>query len=115
MAEHEETLRALYAAFNNRDVETVLSAMAQEVDWPNGMNGTRERGKDAVRAYWLGQWEVIDPSVEPHSIEDRADGATAVEVHQVVRDMQGAVLNDRTLTHAYWFEGGLIMRMEIEE
>ncbi|MGE3076521.1 MAG: nuclear transport factor 2 family protein [Dehalococcoidia bacterium] len=115
MPSHESSLRALYAAFNARDVETVLAALAAHVDWPNGMNGTRVHGKAAVREYWLNQWTVINPLVEPGAITDRADGATAVEVHQVVRDMSGNVLNDRTLTHAYWFVDGLVTRMEIED
>ncbi|MGE0601942.1 MAG: nuclear transport factor 2 family protein [Dehalococcoidia bacterium] len=114
MAPHESTLRALYAAFNTRDVETVLAALAEDVDWPNGMDGTRVHGKAAVRAYWLNQWTVIDPSVEPGAMVEREDGATSVEVHQVVRDMNGTRLNERVLTHAYWFENGLVTRMEIE-
>jgi hypothetical protein len=36
-----------------------------------------------------------------------------VEVHQVVKDMGGAVLNERTVHHLYTLSGGLIARMEI--
>ena len=114
MARHEQLLRDLYAAFNRREIEVVLACLAPDVDWPNGMDGTRERGHEAVRAYWLRQWKVIDPSVEPSEIRERPDGATAVSVRQVIRNLDGAILSDRDLTHAYWFTDGLVARMEIE-
>lgn len=111
----DSRLRDLYAAFNAREIETVLGAMTPDVDWPNGMNGTRELGHAAVRAYWLAQWKVIDPSVEPVSFTTRPDGAVDVEVHQVVRDMLGAVQNDRIVHHVYQFDAaGLVTRMDIE-
>lgn len=114
MASHEQLLRDLYAAFNRREIDVVLASLDQNVDWPNGMDGTRELGHEAVRAYWLRQWKVIDPSVEPGEIRERQDGATAVRVHQVVRSLKGEVQSDRILTHAYWFANGLVSRMEIE-
>ena len=60
-----ELLQRMYAAFNRRDIESVLAAMQDNVDWPNGMEGGRVLGKAAVRAYWRGQFEVLDPNVEP--------------------------------------------------
>lgn len=115
MADRDHYLRDLYAAFNARDIDRVLAAMTPDVDWPNGMEGTREIGHEAVRAYWVRQWGMIDPSVEPQRIVERGDGATAVEVHQVIRNLDGEVLNDRVVTHAYWFDDkGLVTRMEIE-
>ncbi|MEO8539866.1 MAG: nuclear transport factor 2 family protein [bacterium] len=116
MTELEQRLRDLYVAFNARDIDSVLAALTPEVDWPNGMQGTRELGQEAVRAHWVNQWRVIDPLVEPVAIESRADGAVSVEVHQVVRNMDGAVVNDRTVFHVYRFDrAGLVTRMDIEE
>ena len=40
-----EMLQRMYAAFNRRDIETVLAAMQDDVDWPNGMEGGRVLGK----------------------------------------------------------------------
>jgi hypothetical protein len=113
--DRDARLRELYAAFNARDVDTVLAAMTPDVDWPNGMEGTREHGHDAVRAYWLRQWKSIAPTVEPESFSLRMDGATVVRVHQIVRDLAGHTINDRVVLHAYWFDGDLVSRMEIEE
>ena len=100
-----QSLRALYRAFNARDIETVLAALAPDVDWPNGMDGGREIGHKAVRAYWLRQWGLIDPAVEPGEISERPGGELAVDVHQAVRDLGGALLSDRHIRHVYWFEG----------
>ena len=56
-----ELLQRMYAAFNRRDIETVLVAMHDDVDWPNGMEGGRVLGKSAVRDYWRRQFEVLNP------------------------------------------------------
>lgn len=107
-------IEAAYAAFNRRDIDAVLALMRSDVDWPNGMDGTRVHGHQAVRAYWTYQWGVIDPHVEPTNIHDGADGNTVVDVHQVVRDLSGNTLFDATIRHIYRIEDGLIVRMDIE-
>jgi ketosteroid isomerase-like protein len=106
-------LARLYAAFNRRDAEGVLAFLCGDVDWPNGMEGGRVHGRDAVRAYWRRQWAAIDPRVEPIRMEEAADGATAVEVHQVIRDLSGTMLKDQVVRHTYRFRGGLVERMDI--
>lgn len=108
-----ELLTALYASFNQRDVERVLAAMCPDVDWPNGMEGGRVSGRDAVRAYWRRQWGILDPHVEPVHMENDEDGNTIVDVHQVVRDLSGNVLKDQMVQHVYSFRDGLIERMDI--
>jgi hypothetical protein len=40
-------------------------------------------------------------------------GRTVVEVHQVVRDLEGKLLIDTIVHHAYTIRAGLIERMEI--
>jgi len=111
----EVELRALYSAFNARDIEGVLSAVTPGVNWPNGWEGGRVVGRDNVRDYWLRQWAAIDPAVEPIGISERSDGSIEVRVHQVVRDLAGAVLSDREIRHVYAFVGDLVERMDIEE
>jgi ketosteroid isomerase-like protein len=111
----EELLRSMYVAFNARDIGGVLAAMTEDVDWPNGWEGGRLAGHDAVRDYWTRQWSAIDPRVEPVQIGSRADGRVAVEVHQLVRDVDGAVLADGTVMHVYEMRSGLVARMDIEQ
>jgi ketosteroid isomerase-like protein len=108
-----ELLRRVYAAFNRREIDTVLAEMNPDVDWPNGMEGGRVLGKDAVRSYWKRQFEVLDPRVEPQSFASEEDGRVAVEVHQVVHDKSGKLLVDQMIEHVYEIRSGRIQSMEI--
>ncbi len=110
----EEILVAAYRAFNARNIDAVLALMHPAVVWPNGMEGGYVHGQEGVRAYWTRQWGMIDPHVEPVSFEKDEQGRTVVEVHQMVRDLDGNVLLDTIVHHAYTVRNGLIERMEIE-
>jgi ketosteroid isomerase-like protein len=113
MTAAQAVLERTYAAFNARDIDTVLAVMHPGVIWPNGMEGGTVVGHAAVRAYWTRQWALIDPRVEPRGFAVEADGRVAVAVHQVVRDLAGTVLKEATVEHVYAFEDGLIKSMEI--
>jgi hypothetical protein len=113
MTSDEQLIRRLYEGFNKRDIEAVLAALADDVAWANGMEGTHVHGRDAVREYWTYQWSVIDPAVEPLSIARGDDGTTIVEVHQVVRDLQGQVLLDEVIHHSFSVKDGRVQRFDI--
>lgn len=115
MKSHQELLTQVYAAFNKRNIDGVLTFMQSDVDWPNGMEGGRIRGHSAVRGYWERQWSIINPRVEPVGFVTDPSGRTSVEVHQVIRDLGGQTLVDRTVRHVYTFRDGLIERMDIVE
>jgi len=108
-----QLLQRVYAAFNRREIETVLSEMHDNVDWPNGMEGGRVLGKAAVREYWKRQFEVLDPNVDPSNFTREPDGRIAIDVHQVVHDKSGKLLVDQMIQHVYEFRDGLIQSMEI--
>jgi ketosteroid isomerase-like protein len=112
---NHELLKAAYAAFNRRDIDAALAVMHPEVEWANGMEGGTVRGHLAVREYWTRQWGIINPRVEPLNFEEDETGRVMVKVHQVVRDLQGTVIADRIVYHAYAFEGDLVKSMEIKE
>ena len=111
---NDQQLRSLYDAFNARDIDAVLGAMTDDVDWPNAWEGGRLHGKEAVRAYWLRQWNEIDPH-EPLSITTRPDGRVAVDVHQVVRARAGDLLGEHRVFHVYAIRNGLVNHMDVEE
>lgn len=115
MSAEVELLGRIYAAFNRREFETVLSAMQDDVDWPNGMEGGRVLGKTAVREYWRRQFEVLDSKVEPKNFTKEADGRIAINVHQVVHDKSGKLVADQMVQHVYEFRDGRIQSMEIRE
>jgi hypothetical protein len=110
-----DLLQRAYAAFNARDIDQALATMQPDVKWPNGMEGGIVHGHTGVREYWTRQWGVLDPHVEPVSFNLEEDGRIAVSVHQIIRERSGKMLLDRTVTHVYSIEGGLIRSMEIRE
>ena len=109
--DREAAIRRLYDAFNRRDVDAVLAALAPDVAWPNMLDNITIRGHDAVRAYWLRQFDTTAPNVEPTAIEGDGD-VVVVHVHQVVRDLAGAVLQDKAVVHTYTFRDGLVVAMQ---
>jgi ketosteroid isomerase-like protein len=111
----EALLRRAYAAFNARDVETVIALMHPDVDWPNAWEGGRVHGHAAVRDYWARQFEVIDGRVEPVTFALDPDGRVVIDVHQVVRDRGGALLSDGHVQHVYRLRDGLVEHMEVRE
>jgi hypothetical protein len=113
LAQEIELIRAAYAAFNARDIDATLALMTSDVAWPKAFKGGFVRGTEEVRAYWTQQWSEINPHVEPVAFYPEDAGQVLVEVHQVVRDLAGAVLADEQVGHRYTIKHGLIQTMEI--
>jgi hypothetical protein len=103
-----------YSAFNDRDIDSVLSLMSENVSWPKASEGGRAAGKEEIRAYWTRQWKEFDPHVEPLEVIDREGGITEVKVHQLVKSLSGDVLADGVVWHVYTIAHGLIERMDIK-
>lgn len=110
----EQELRELYAAFDARDVDRVLAAMTDDVQWPNGREGGQLEGRQAVRDYWVRQWARLRLSLTPVQVRDLGDGRTEVAVRLVARDPAGLVLAREDVRHVYEFEGRLVSRMRVE-
>ena len=108
-----DLLRAAYAAFNARDIDAALAIMTPDVAWPKAFKGGFVRGPEEIRAYWTEQWSEINPHVEPVAFHPKDGGQILVEVHQVVRDLVGAVLADEHVGHRFTIEHGLIQAMEV--
>ncbi len=113
MASETEFIKQLYARFNARDIEALLSSMSEDVIWANGMEGGYVHGREGVRRYWTRQWAMIDPRVEPINSSIGANGEIVVEVHQVVRDLKGQLLADKMVGHIFQMENGVIKRFDI--
>ena len=108
-----EMLRAAYAAFNARDIDAALALMTLNVHWPRAFKGGFVRGPEEVRAYWTEQWSEINGHVEPVAFHLEDEGQVLVEVHQVMRDLAGAVLANEHVGHRFTIEHGLIQAMEV--
>jgi ketosteroid isomerase-like protein len=115
MSDEAELLKRIYDRFNARDMETVLAAMHQDVTWANGMEGGHVHGREGVRSYWTRQWAMINPHVEPVGFSATPDGEIVVEVHQIVRDLEGNLLVDQMVGHIFRLEDGFIKRFDIRQ
>jgi len=113
MSAEVDFLTRLYERFNARDMETVLSAMHDDVTWANGMEGGHVHGRDGVRSYWTRQWAMVSPHVDPVGFSTGPEGEVVVDVHQVVHDLQGKLLLDQLVVHIFRFKDGLIRRFDI--
>lgn len=113
-SKHQEIIEQAYIGFNNRDIDHVLGLMHPEVHWPKAFEGEFVSGHEHVREYWTRQWKEINPRVMPTAITVRENGTLAVDVHQVVQDMEGNLLLDSMVRHVYKFKDGLISEMNIE-
>jgi len=112
--DERELLTEAYRDFNARRIDAVLALMSPAVEWANGMEGGHVHGIDELRSYWTRQWSTLDPHVEPLKIERDPAGRFVVEVHQVVHDLNGSLLRDVIVHHAYSIRNRLIERMDIE-
>jgi hypothetical protein len=113
MPTERDLLTTAYIAFNARDIDTALTTMHPDVEWPNGWEGGRVTGHQGVRDYWTRQWAAINPRVDPLGFAADESGRTVVTVHALVRDLHGNVMSDGTVEHVYRIEDGLIRSMEI--
>ncbi len=111
----QELLRHSYDAFNSRNIDAALAFMQPDVNWPNMIQGTRAHGHDEVRQYWQKQFASIDSHVDPETMTQMDDGRVVVDVHQVVRNLDGTVRDDRMVQHVYTIREGLVERMDVQQ
>ncbi len=106
-------MQNLYDAFNKREIETVLSMMDENVKWANGMEGGFVFGRENVREYWRRQFALISPQLETLKFTVDAENREVVLLRQIVRDLSGNLLDDKTVEHIFTIENGLIKIFEI--
>ena len=115
MLDTQTLLSRAYSAFNERDIESALALMTENVSWPKASEGGYVVGKEEIRSYWTRQWKEFDPHVEPLEVIEQKDGFTNVKVHQLVKSLDGNVLSDSEVWHVYTIANGLIERMDLKE
>ena len=115
MNSNEQFLQNLYDAFNNREIETIISFMRPDVKWANGVEGGFVYGRDAVREYWTNQFKHIQAELETLKFETDENNRNVVTVHQIIKDLQGNLLADATVQQIFTVEDGSIGLYEIGE
>src|SRR5689334_9479950 len=96
----EDFFVELYENFNAKKIEKVISQMADNVKWANGMEGGFVFGHEGVRQYWLRQFKMISSNVTPLKIS-HAGNTVAIDVHQIVHDTEGKLLMDEQVRHVF--------------
>jgi SnoaL-like domain len=102
----------LYKNFNERNIETVIAAMARNVKWANGMEGGYVYGHDGVRQYWKRQFMLVSSNVTPMKIETENE-SVRVKVHQVVHDLNGNLISDEVVGHLFRLKDGKVAEFDI--
>lgn len=115
MSLNQQFLQNLYEAFNNGEIETIISVMHPDVKWANGVEGGFVYGRDAVREYWTNQYKVIQVQLETLKFETDKHNRDVVTTHQIIRDLPGNLLDDATIEQIFTIENGLISLYEIGE
>lgn len=113
MTDAEALLTNLFAAFNRRDFATFSAGLHEQVDWPDQMRGERIVGREAMRAYWAMQDQVIRVEANPIDMVVEDDGRVRVEVNQVVRGPTGSLWTDIQVRQYYTLRDGLVSRMDV--
>ncbi len=110
--EHMDLVRRGLAAFNERDLDTLLATFAEDVEWRlhGGLDelvGAEVKGRDALRGF-LSDWiENLGGSVEPERLLE-ADGRVVAMVRMASSgDVSGAPTTQR-IGQVYSFRGGRI-------
>ncbi len=111
---YRDILSAAYRSFNAKDINAVLSLMDANVHWPNVWEGGYVEGHNEVRNYWTRQWNELNPNVQPVSFKENANEEIEVEIHQLIKDMEGSIIADSIVKHVYVIENDLIKSMKIE-
>jgi len=120
-AKDVQLVKELYDRFNARDIEGVLSALADDVTWANAMDGGHVHGHEGVRDYWTRQWGLVDPKIEPTKFE-QTENVITVEVIQSIFDLNGQPLSgqthslkDKTVLHVFQIDNSKIKRFDVQE
>ena len=113
-SQYENLIKKAYTAFNSRDIDTALLTMHPDVQWPKAFEGGYVTGHNEIREYWTRQWTEINPNVAPVAFNEREDGTLEITVHQIVKNLQGAMIFDGIVKHVYTLQDGLLRRMDIE-
>ena len=115
MSSNRQFLQDLYAAFNNRELETIISVMHPDVKWATGVEGGFVYRRNAVREYWTKQYQMIQVQLEALKFETDERNQNIVTVHQVVSDLPGNLLVDMTVQQIFTIDNGSIVLYEIGE
>lgn len=105
-------VQASMECFNNQDISGVLDLCIPDVEFPDVVNESVLRGRDAVAASFRQQFEVLDHVVTPAEIVEVGESVVVVALHHVFNAGETSLGPPFTAVHRYFFRDDLIARME---
>ena len=105
-------VQASMECFNSQDVNGVLDLCTPDVEFPDVVNESVLRGRDAVAASFRRQFEALDYVVTPAQIVEVGDDVVVVALHHVFTPDGTSLGPGFTAVHRYAFRGDLIARVE---
>lgn len=112
----ERALRGAYEAINHGDIDVALSLMSPNIDWPNTIEGGREHGREAVRAYWTRLFGLLVPRFDPLCVQPAGDGRLVVHARLRFSDpASGEPLAYQHVRHVFTWRDSLVTRMDASE
>ncbi|MGI8726501.1 MAG: nuclear transport factor 2 family protein [Solirubrobacterales bacterium] len=109
----EELVREIYDGFNAGDLERAAEVLADEVVWPDALDGGQVQGRESVVENWRGILSLVKSSrIEPTAMAGVGDPTTFdVRVHQTIERADG--IETMQLVHRFHFAGEEITELEI--
>jgi len=107
-------LTKVYEAYNRHDFADFSTFLTPDVDWPNQLQGGRVIGPDAVNAQWRETAQTIVVDLAPVTFAVAPDGRIAVDVNQIVRNLNGQIWSDSCVRHLFTLDGDRIARLDVE-
>lgn len=109
----EQLAHEIYAGLNAGDLQRAAEVLADEVIWPDALDGGQVEGREAVVHNWRGILRLVHSSrIEPTAMAGVGDPTTLdVRVRQTIE--RGDGVETMQLIHRFHFDGDEITELEI--
>lgn len=108
----ENFFMQLYKDFNERNFDSVIANMTEDVKWANRIEGGYVYGHSGVREYWARQFTQISSKLTPLEIHAEND-VVKIKAHQVVHDVNGTLLTDEIVYHVFHLRNDKIAEFNV--
>ncbi len=116
--ENVESLRKGIEAFNQRDFDSALALVREDVTWERFLSRTEAetpvvRGKEELRAVWESQVEAVDIRVEPDEFIPVGENKVVVPMQMVAHGRSSEMSLTATVVWVWTVDGdGLVASVE---
>ena len=113
MSSEEQSVTAIYEAFNTANLENLAELLHSDVDWETTPPGGRTRGREQVCALFADRMAEWTWEFQPTSILTGEDGRITVHGRSAVRKKDGTARRDQEVEHLYTMQDGLVRKADL--